>query len=74
MESPTLTTEEMVEWFKRPYLDWLYDLSAFVGEIKQRFSQWYNLRSKRNGPLWDDRFKSVLVQGELGGGYCSGVY
>ncbi|MEZ5328476.1 MAG: hypothetical protein R3F19_25820 [Verrucomicrobiales bacterium] len=39
----TLTTEEMVERFKRPYLDRLYDLSAFVGEIKQRFSQWYNL-------------------------------
>ncbi|MEZ5323816.1 MAG: transposase [Verrucomicrobiales bacterium] len=66
MEYPTLTTEEMVERFKRPYLDRLYDLSAFVGEIKQRFSQWYNLRSKRNGPLWEDRFKSVLVQGEPG--------
>ncbi|MCB1098281.1 MAG: transposase [Verrucomicrobiae bacterium] len=66
LENPTLTTEEMVERFKRPYLDRLYDLSAFVGEIKQRFSQWYNLRTKRNGPLWEDRFKSVLVQGEPG--------
>ena len=65
-EHPTLTTEEMVERFKRPYLDRLYNLSAFVGEIKQRFSQWYNLRTKRNGPLWEDRFKSVLVQGEPG--------
>ena len=52
MENPALTTEEAIERFKRPYLDRLYDLSAFVGEIKQRFSQWYNLRSKRNGPLW----------------------
>ncbi|MEZ5329174.1 MAG: transposase, partial [Verrucomicrobiales bacterium] len=66
LENPTLTTEELVERFKRPYLDRLYDLSAFVGEIKQRFSQWYNLRTKRNGPLWEDRFKSVLVQGESG--------
>ena len=66
LENPTLTTEEMVERFKRPYLDRLYDLSAFVGEIKQRFSQWYNVRSERNGPLWEDRFKSVLVQGESG--------
>jgi putative transposase len=66
MENPALTTEEEIERFKRPYLDRLYDLSAFVGEIKQRFSQWYNLRSKRNGPLWEDRFKSVLVQGESG--------
>ena len=66
LENPTLTTEEHIERFKRPYLDRLYDLSAFVGEIKQRFSQWYNLRSERNGPLWEDRFKSVLVQGEPG--------
>ena len=66
MEHPTLTTEEEIEQFKRPYLDRLYDLSAFVGEIKQRFSQWYNLRTERNGPLWEDRFKSVLVQGVPG--------
>ena len=66
MENPTLTKDEEIERFKRPYLDRLYDLSSFVGEIKQRFSQWYNLRSKRNGPLWEDRFKSVLVQGEPG--------
>ncbi|MCB1094632.1 MAG: transposase [Verrucomicrobiae bacterium] len=66
MENPTLTTEEQIERFKRPYLDRLYDLSSFVGEIKQRFSRWYNLRSERNGPLWEDRFKSVLVQGEPG--------
>ncbi|MDA0812664.1 MAG: hypothetical protein O3C21_09785, partial [Verrucomicrobia bacterium] len=66
MENPTLTTEEQIERFKRPYLDRLYDLSSFVGEIKQRFSQWYNLRSERKGPLWEDRFKSVLVQGEPG--------
>ena len=55
-----------IERFKRPYLDRLYDLSAFVGEIKQRFSQWYNRRNDRLGPLWEDRFKSVLVQGESG--------
>ncbi len=39
MEKPALTTEQAVERFKQPYLDRLYDLSAFVGEIKQRFSQ-----------------------------------
>jgi len=33
---------------------------------KQRLSQWYNLRNRRSGPLWEDRFKSVLVQGEPG--------
>ncbi|MGK0187860.1 MAG: hypothetical protein ACI9R3_003651 [Verrucomicrobiales bacterium] len=61
-----MTTQSEIERFKRPYLDRLYDLSAFVGEVKQRFSQWYNLRNERIGPLWEDRFKSVLVQGEPG--------
>ena len=44
----------------------MYDLSCFVGELKQRISQWYNLRNERKGPLWEDRFKSVLVQGAPG--------
>jgi putative transposase len=66
METPVLTTADEIARFKQPYLDRMNDLSAFVGEIKQRFSQWYNLRDARNGPLWEDRFKSVLVQGEPG--------
>ena len=52
--------------FKQPYLERMFDLSAFVGEIKQRISQWYNGRNERKGPLWEERFKSVLVQGEPG--------
>ena len=52
--------------FKQPYLDRMFDLSVFVGEIKQRISLWYNGRNERLGPLWEDRFKSVLVQGEAG--------
>ena len=51
---------------KQPFLDRMYDLSCFVGELKQRISQWYNLRNERRGPLWEDRFKSVLVQGTPG--------
>ena len=51
---------------KQPYLDRMYDLSAFVGELKQRLSQWYNKVNDRKGPLWEERFKSVLVQGEPG--------
>ena len=51
---------------KQPFLDRMYDLSGFVGELKQRISQWYNLRTGRKGPLWEERFKSVLVQGSPG--------
>lgn len=58
--------EKQIARLKQPFLDRMYDLSCFVGELKQRLSQWYNLRNGRSGPLWEDRFKSVLVQGEPG--------
>jgi REP element-mobilizing transposase RayT len=41
----------------------MYDLSEFIKELKQRFSRWYNKRHDRKGTLWEDRFKSVLVEG-----------
>ncbi len=31
--------------------------------LKQRFTQWYNRRNDRKGTLWEERFKSVLVEG-----------
>ena len=39
------------------------DLSMFVKMLKQRFSVFYNRRSGRVGTLWEDRFKSVLLEG-----------
>jgi REP element-mobilizing transposase RayT len=41
----------------------LWDLSAFMKLLKQRFTQWYNARQGRRGTLWEERFKSVLVEG-----------
>jgi REP element-mobilizing transposase RayT len=41
----------------------MYDLSAFMKLLKQRFTQWYNARQGRRGTLWEDRFHSVLVDG-----------
>lgn len=38
------------------------DLSAFVKTLKQRYSMSYNGRYARKGTLWEDRFKSVLVE------------
>ena len=61
-----VTKEKKIAMLKQPFLVRMFDLSCFVGEIKQRISQWYNLRNERNGPLWEDRFKSVLIQGEPG--------
>lgn len=41
----------------------MYDLSDFVKDLKQRFSTWYNQANERKGTLWEERFKSVLVEG-----------
>jgi putative transposase len=39
------------------------DVSEFIKTLKQRFTQWYNKRQGRRGTLWEERFKSVLVEG-----------
>ena len=38
------------------------DVSAFVKTLKQRYSMSYNARHGRSGTLWEERFKSVLVE------------
>lgn len=40
----------------------MYDLSEFAKTLKQRFSQQYNRAHKRKGTLWEERFKSVLLE------------
>ncbi|MFT4548589.1 MAG: putative transposase [Pseudoalteromonas tetraodonis] len=40
----------------------LFDLSAFMKELKLRFTLAYNHSSGRTGTLWEGRFKSVLVE------------
>jgi len=42
------------------------DVSAFMKELKQRFSRWYNKERNRFGTLWAERFKSVLVEDQPG--------
>ena len=40
----------------------MYEVSEFGKLLKQRFTQWYNRKHGRRGTLWEDRFKSVLVE------------
>lgn len=54
-----------VQWeeeIRERYLRRMWDVSSFMKTLKQRFTQWYNKRHKRKGTLWEDRFRSVLVQ------------
>lgn len=37
--------------------------AIFVRELKQRFTRRYHRANNRKGTLWEDRYKSVLVEG-----------
>ena len=51
------------ESLRRVLLARMGDVSEFMKTLKQRFSIWFNQFEKRFGPVWSDRFKSVLVEG-----------
>jgi putative transposase len=40
----------------------MFNLSSFLQELKSRFAQCYNRRHGRFGPLWAERFKSLLIE------------
>lgn len=54
--------EEGAEALRERFLRRMYDLSAYMKIVKQRFTQWFNAKHERVGTLWEDRFKSSLVE------------
>ncbi|EFI33148.1 protein of unknown function DUF1568 [Desulfonatronospira thiodismutans ASO3-1] len=50
-------TDRMVEVKKR-----LCSLGAYVKDIKQNFTRYYNKKHRRQGFFWGGRFKSMIVQ------------
>ena len=40
----------------------MHDLSQFMKGLMQRFTQWFNRTHSRTGRLWEDRFKSLIVE------------
>jgi putative transposase len=55
--------DQVAESLKARFTYRMFDLSEFFKALKQRFSQSYNRRAGRCGPLWEQRFKSILVEG-----------
>ena len=45
----------------------MHDLSQFMQGFLQRYTQWHNGKHKRRGHLWEDRFKSVIVEDGVAG-------
>lgn len=55
-------SEEGRESLLRPYRRRMGDLGLFMKTLKQRFTQWFNRRHERKGTLWEDRYRSVIVE------------
>jgi len=54
--------KELYEKTIQGYLDRLCSLEHFMKELKERFSRWFNKRHGRRGTLWQERYRSVLVE------------
>ena len=53
---------ERVEEIRGRFTKRMHDLSEFMKTLLQRFTRWFNRTHKRTGTLWEDRFKSVIVE------------
>ena len=40
----------------------MHDLSEFMKTVLQRFTRWFNRTHNRSGTLWEERYKSVIVE------------
>ena len=67
IEKELLRAREAKHWaevsriFER-YTYRMNDLSQFMKNLLQRFTRWFNRSQDRSGRLWEERFKSVIVQ------------
>ena len=56
-------SEGWLEQWRQRYVYRMYDLSEFIKTLKLRFSKWYNANHDgRQGTLWNERFRSVLIE------------
>ena len=54
--------EAYVEAIRARYTYRMHHLSEYMKSVMQRFTRWYNITHKRSGNLWEDAFKSVIVE------------
>jgi len=56
---------QRAEELRERFFSTMWDVSYFMRALKQRFSQWYNGVHDRKGTLWEERFRSVLVEADV---------
>ncbi|MFZ9936494.1 MAG: transposase [Luteolibacter sp.] len=57
-----MASEELVGRIHARFTYRMHDLGEFMKGLLQRYTQWHNRRHERTGRLWEDRFKSVIVE------------
>lgn len=57
-----MAPERLVEAIHQRFTYRMHDLSEFMKTLMQRFTQWFNRTHSRTGNLWEDAFKSVIVE------------
>jgi REP element-mobilizing transposase RayT len=55
-------TLQRIEEIHHRYTYRMHDLSEFMKSLVQRFTQWHNRRNERKGNLWEDAFRSTVVE------------
>jgi REP element-mobilizing transposase RayT len=54
--------DEWVAEIHRRFTYRMHNLSEFMKTLLQRFTRWFNRNHQRCGTLWEERFKSVIVE------------
>ncbi len=57
-----LAGEKVIERIHARFTYRMHDLGEFMKGVLQRYTQWHNRVHSRTGRLWEDRFKSVIVE------------
>ncbi|MFM1941600.1 MAG: hypothetical protein RI897_582 [Verrucomicrobiota bacterium] len=63
-----------LEAYMQTFYRRMWNLSAFMKQLKQRFTQWYNALHGRKGTLWESRFRSSIVEGDGPAQLASSAY
>ena len=61
-EAQTQGREEWAAEIHARFTYRMHDLSEFMKTLLQRFTRWFNRTHQRSGTLWEERFKSVIVE------------
>jgi REP element-mobilizing transposase RayT len=61
-EARAAEREELVEKIHARFTYRMHDLSEFMKTLLQRFTRWFNRTHNRSGTLWEERYKSVIVE------------